>query len=437
MLLVSISTHHMSERCIECANQPKFDLQRKPCKKKAYLERNTMGQAIDSTGSAYNRSQPTWDNSLIQVDRGTPAGELLRRYWHPIAVAQEVGDLPLAVRVLGEDLVLFKTLEANFGLMYPRCVHRGTELIYGRVEERGIRCCYHGWLFDCEGVCIERPCEPAEKQHAPVPYRQPWYPIQVKYGLVFAYLGPPEEIPILPSYDIFEEVEEGYEIVADGTSIGTGGPQIMPCNWFQTHENVMDPFHVLVLHSSFSSEQFGSLMSIRPEIHWETTEHGIISHQYRTFPDGRILDRVTEVIQPTLRIVADPRLELFGRTNNISWTLPIDETNTRIFTVMTWPIDAERPWIGGMPMYAGKTWFELDDEGHQRFPGDYEAQVSQGAVTYHSEEHLASTDKGIALFRRQYKKAVQQVANGEDPPGIIRDETSVVSVRAGNFLPEH
>ena len=395
-----------------------------------------MATPSNYIGSAYERSVPTWDDTFIQVDRDTPSGELLRRYWHPIAVACELGDLPHAVRVLGEDLVLFKTPGENFGLMYPRCIHRGTELIYGRVEDRGIRCCYHGWLFDCEGVCVERPCEPQDQQQAPSHYRQPWYPVQERYGLVFAYLGPPTQIPLLPSYDIFESVEDGYEIVADGTSIGSGGPEVMPCNWFQTHENVMDPFHVLVLHSSFSGEQFGSLMSIRPEIEWQTTEHGVISHQYRTFPDGRVLDRVTEVIQPTLRIVADPTLQRFGRVDNISWTLPIDETNTKIFTAMKWPIGQDRPWIGGMPMYEGKTWFELDDEGHQRYPGDYEAQVSQGAVTLHSEEHLATSDKGIALFRRQYKKAVQQVADGEDPPGIMRSEPALVSVLAGNFLPE-
>lgn len=390
----------------------------------------------ETTGSAYDRPEGTFDDEIIQVDRGTPTGEMLRRYWHPIAVADEVGDLPESVRVLGEDLVLFKTPDERFGLVYPRCIHRGTELIYGRVEDRGIRCCYHGWLFDCEGNCIERPCEPPELQTPPAHYRQPWYPVQVKYGLVFAYMGPPDRQPLLPAYDILENVEDGYEIVPDGTSIGSGGPTIMPCNWFQTHENVMDPFHVLVLHSNFSTQQFGELMAIRPEITWETTEHGVISHQYRTFPDGRVLDRVTEVIQPTLRIVADPRLQRFGPGDNVSWTLPIDSTNTRIFTAMRWPVGEARPWIGGMPMYDGKTWFELDDEGHQRFPGDYEAQVGQGPVTLHSEEHLASSDKGVALFRRQFRAAVQAVERGEDPPGILREAPAIVNVRSGNFLPD-
>ncbi len=387
-------------------------------------------------GSAYDRPEPSYEEDLALVGRGTASGELLRRYWHPIAVADEVADLPLELTVLGEKLVLFRTSAGDFGLVYPRCIHRGTQLIYGRVEERGIRCCYHGWLFDTQGHCLERPCEPADKQTPPAHYRQPWYPVRERYGLVFAYLGPPDLEPVLPTYDILEDVAAGFELIADGTSIGSGGPVIMPCNWFQTHENVMDPLHVFVLHSNFSSQQFGELMAIRPEIEFESTQHGVLSHQYRKFPDGRVLDRVTEVIQPTLRIVADPTLNRFGPADNISWTLPIDDTNTRIFTAMKWP--EGEPFLIGTPrpMYGGKTWFELDEQGHQRFPGDYEAQVSQGEITWHSEEHLATSDKGIGLFRRQFRAAVRSVASGEDPPGILRDDDRPVRVRAGNFLPE-
>ena len=385
-------------------------------------------------GSAYDRPEPSFDADLSDVARVTPTGEMLRRYWHPIAVADEIGDLPRGVKVLGEDLVLFKTPNREFGLVYPRCIHRGTQLIYGRVEDRGIRCCYHGWLFDCEGRCVERPCEPPELESPPAHYRQPWYPVEEKYGLVFAYMGPPELKPLLPSYDILENVEDGMRLVADGTSIGSGGPRIMPCNWFQTHENVMDPFHVFVLHSNFSTQQFGEMMSILPEVSFEATEHGVISYQIRPYPDGSTLRRITEVILPNLRIVADPTLTRTGPGDNISWTLPLDETNTRIFTAMKWPEGEDFPWINGRPMYNGKTWFELSDEEHQRYPGDYEAQVSQGNITLHSEEHLASSDKGVALFRRKFRQAITDVANGKDPEGIRRGDNPLVRVRTGNFV---
>ncbi|MCZ6852988.1 MAG: aromatic ring-hydroxylating dioxygenase subunit alpha [Gammaproteobacteria bacterium] len=385
-------------------------------------------------GSAYDRPEPHFATDLSDVARGTPTGEMLRRYWHPIAVADEIGDLPQAIKALGEDLVLFKTPGGEFGLVYPRCIHRGTELIYGKVEDRGIRCCYHGWLFDCEGRCLERPCEPPELQAAPAHYRQPWYPVEEKYGLVFAYLGPLELKPNLPSYDILENVEEGMRLVADGTSIGSGGPDLMPCNWFQTHENVMDPFHVFVLHSNFSTQQFGEMMSILPKVNFATTEHGVISEQIRPYPDGSTLSRITEVILPNLRIVADPTLTRLGPGDNISWTLPLDETSTRIFTAIKWPEGEDFPWLNGRPMYNGKTWFDLSDEEHQRYPGDYEAQVSQGNITFHSEEHLASSDKGVALFRRKFRQAIQDVLDGKDPEGICRGDDGIVHVRTGNFV---
>ena len=385
-------------------------------------------------GSAYHRPEPNHYDVYADVDRNTATGEMLRRYWHPIAVAEDVSDLPYAVRVLGEDLVLFKTPSGEFGLVYPRCIHRGTQLIYGRVEDRGIRCCYHGWLFDTEGTCVERPCEPENNQTAP--RKQPWYPVEVRYGLVFAYMGPPDLKPPLPSYDILEDVPTGYRLVTDGDSIGAGGPDMMPCNWFQTHENVMDPLHVFVLHSSFSSQQFGDLMAIRPKVDFETTEYGVISHQYREYPDGRVLDRVTEVIQPTIRIVADPTLTRYGPGDMVAWTLPIDKTNTKIFTVMKWPEDEEPHSDNNLRMYGGKTWFELDDEGHRRFPGDFEAQVSQGPITLHSEETLATSDRGVAYFRKQFKEAVAAVNRGEDPVGTHRAAQGAVKVRCGNFLPD-
>ena len=133
-------------------------------------------------GSAYYLEPPTFDEDLVRVGRGTPGGELLRRYWHPVAVASEVKDLPVAIRALGEDLVLFRTTGGAFGLVHPRCCHRGTTLLYGRVEQQGIRCCYHGWLFGPEGHCLDQPCEPGggEKREN---YRQPWYPVQERYGL--------------------------------------------------------------------------------------------------------------------------------------------------------------------------------------------------------------------------------------------------------------
>lgn len=204
---------------------------------------------------------------------------MLRRYWHPVALASEIGDLPLQVRALGEDLILFKTPAGQFGLVHDRCAHRGTSLFYGKVEQRGIRCCYHGWLFDTEGRCVEQPCEPGGGEHREK-VRQPWYPVKELYGLIFAYMGPLALKPVLPRYDVLENVADDERLDANGNSIGSGGPFRMPCNWLQTHENVMDPWHVFVLHSSFSGDQFNKLMGARPDISFEYTPTGMISTQF-------------------------------------------------------------------------------------------------------------------------------------------------------------
>jgi nitrite reductase/ring-hydroxylating ferredoxin subunit len=116
-------------------------------------------------GSAYGRPAQHSNKLLTEVGPGTPCGELLRRYWHPIAPSAELRDLPRKVKILGEELVLFRDATGRAGLLYPRCKHRATSLFYGRIEPAGIRCCYHGWLFDVQGKCLEQPCEPDGGRH--------------------------------------------------------------------------------------------------------------------------------------------------------------------------------------------------------------------------------------------------------------------------------
>jgi phenylpropionate dioxygenase-like ring-hydroxylating dioxygenase large terminal subunit len=229
--------------------------------------------ASTQSGSAYDLPEPSYDAELVEVGRGKPCGELLRRYWHPIATVDEVKDLPLPVRILGEDLILFRTAAGNYGLVYPRCAHRGTSLAYGKIEENGIRCGYHGWLFDTEGRCLEQPCEPdgGLKRDS---YRQTWYPAVERYGLVFAYLGPLDRKPLLPRYDIIEDLAPDEQLNANGTFLGAD-PARYPCNWLQIHENAMDSWHVYILHSTFSNVQFHDLMAVRPEIRWEPTDDEI------------------------------------------------------------------------------------------------------------------------------------------------------------------
>ena len=383
------------------------------------------------TGTGYELPEPWSDPDLVEVERGTPTGELLRRYWHPFAIASDATGIPKKWRVLREDLILFRDGQGRPGLVHDRCCHRGTTLYYGKVEDDGIRCCYHGWLFDVEGRVLDMPCE-VEGGRYNDRYRQPWYPVVDYHGMLFTYMGPPDRKPVFPTYDVFDEVPDGWEIVADDNNIGLHGDPT-PCNWFQTHENVMDPFHVFVLHAGFSGNQFVAEMASMPEVSWEFTDVGVKSHQDRVLDDGRFFHRVTEVVMPNVRIVASPFVEFEGQATSVAWTLPISRTETKIFTLM------KRP--AGPPQrratYGGKRWEELTEDEHQQMPGDYEAQVGQGAVTRHSEEQLSGSDRGVTMFRHVWKGGLSAVAAGEDPVFVVRRlGEHHYSVRAGNYIGE-
>ena len=380
------------------------------------------------TGTAYGRPQPTYRSELAQVGAGTPMGELLRRYWHPVGLAADAGATPRLVRVLGEDLILFRDGKGRAGLLYPRCAHRGTSLYYGKIEPRGIRCCYHGWLYDVEGHCLEQPCEEGGGPRRDR-IRQPWYPVQERYGIAFAYMGPPQKKPPLPRYDCLEELAPGELIEPDDSSIGSGGPQIVPCNWFQHWENVVDPFHVPVLHGSFSGTQFTELMGIMPKVAFSSTSRGVKVESWRELGDGKVHHRITEAVCPTLRVVPNPRVERYQKVESLGWVLPIDDTHYRIYTAGR---VTERGALQKIrSRQGGKRWEELSAPEHREFPGDYEAQTGQGAITLHSEEHLATSDKGIALLRRFMEAQLRAVAEGGDPAGV-NDE--YVRFDAGNYL---
>jgi nitrite reductase/ring-hydroxylating ferredoxin subunit len=383
------------------------------------------------TGTAYGLRLGQPLNELAQVGPGTPYGEVLRRYWHPVAKVEDATTRPISLRVLGEELVLFRTRKGKPGLLHPRCIHRGASLFYGGVEEEGIRCCYHGWVFDTEGHCLEQPCEPELGLHRDR-VRQPWYPVEEQYGLIWAYLGPPEKKPVLPRYDTLEELADDEQLIVNDQGVGGGGPAQLDFNWLQHWENVMDPFHVPILHARFSGNQFTPEMALIPEVSYEYTPLGVRSIQMRELGDGRQLRRVTEVIFPNLRVVASPKLSS-GQTNMIGWVVPMDDTNFRIFTVAR---DADPDFLAKLrSTHEGKPWKELTDLEHQRLPGDYEAQKSQGPISLHSEDHLTTTDQGIAMIRRMMAKQHRAVAAGGDPVGVNFDEAErLVRIEGGNYF---
>ena len=196
-------------------------------------------------GGYLHREVPKEDEALTHVGPGTPCGEYFRRFWQPVAFSQDLKDLPLAIRILGEDMVLFRDQSGRVGLLELHCSHRGTSLEFGLIAERGIRCCYHGWLYDVDGKVLETPGEPASSTLKDRLFHGA-YPIHEYGGLVFAYMGPPDKQPAFPIYDCYQI--QGCRAVA-------GVNHIMACNWLQIEENQVDPVHTAFLHSTVSGRQ--------------------------------------------------------------------------------------------------------------------------------------------------------------------------------------
>ncbi len=400
------------------------------------LLNDTAPELTDAKGRAYGRQAGVPDELLMQVGPGTPMGEYLRRFWHPVAVSAEVDTTPKKVRIMGEDLVLFRDGKGRVGLLYPHCMHRGTSLYYGRVEEEGIRCCYHGWLFRVNGECLDQPCEPGGGQRKEVA-RQPWYPTQEKYGLVFAYMGPAYKQPEMPRFSHMETLAEGESYEVDNSGFGgyndLNAPSIVPCNWLQDFGNVMDPYHVQVLHSTFSGVQFSEKFISMPKVEWSYTDTGVIYHAYRGLDNGRTLTRINSVFMPNISAV--PRVDASeGQAPGLGWYVPVDDHNHTTFWVSKVTEETRGKLYRGMAMHNGKYWTELSEQERQKYPGDAEAQTGQGSQPRHSEWHLATSDRGISMVQRMLKNELKKVQQGEDPIGVIFDpDAPLIEVKSGNY----
>ena len=327
---------------------------------------------MDSSGHGYGRIGvvPEEDKALTHVGFGTPMGELLRRYWQPVALSAELAKEPKPVRILGEDVVVFRDRRGRAGLLGAHCIHRGTPLAYGAIEDGGLRCCYHGWLFDTEGRCLDRPREPSDSGDKDK-VRQPWYPVREYGGLVFAYMGPPDKIPELPIYDIW--LQEGFELVAY-RNVSRG--EVAECNWLQIQENASDPFHTYVLHSRHSGLQFTGAFSARPQLDFRRTPISVQYIREATLPNGNLFHRVGENFVPNARSLP-PQTET-GETPHrapgrfIGWWVPVDDTHTIGFHIEAVPV------IGGTP--DGSVWKDAAPRPVKQIPRG--AAVLRGYATF-------------------------------------------------------
>ena len=358
--------------------------------------------------------QPPEDAELTHVAPGSPGGEYLRRFWHPVALESEVTDIPLALRVLGEDLVLFRGLDGTYGLLHRRCAHRGASLEYGKCEHRGLRCCYHGWLYAPDGELLEAPGEPPD---TPLPrnVRQGAYPVEVVAGIVFAYLGPTAHCPVFPVYDTFS--------VPDTRRIPYAFHY--PCNWLQVVENAMDPVHAVFLHTRNHGPSFSETWGQLSIKEYHAVEDGFYYTNARRVGDN-IWVRVHHVILPNMTqagavlSIDGKSTKYFGRPSFTRWVVPADNENTR---VLAWAnfgerSDAQREdWMTPrmIEIIEGAEPRDRPRAEALRKPGDYEAFVSQGRITRHAAEHLGTSDKGVALFRRRLRDDIRAVVDGDRP----------------------
>ena len=370
------------------------------------------------------------ENELVtRVGPGTAGGELLRRYWQPAALAEELpmGGPPLPVRLMGEDLVLFRDEQGSSGLLGLHCSHRGADLSYGRIEDGGIRCLYHGWLYDVHGRCLEQPGEPVGSTfHERI--RQPAYPCVEMAGLILTYMGPGQP-PLVPNYE-FLRADEPHVVASKA---------FQECNYLQGNEGNIDPVHHSFLHLRLDAEEETQMdyygQSKSPIIETEETNFGVRIYAIRPLDAERNFIKITNFIYPNLSAIT-------GHPDgySINWHVPVDDTHHWKYNLTfrrTQPVSGRERGqgrtadTGYVPLRTKANRFLQDRESMKTkffsgLGGDFLADdgcVTQGAgpIQDRTQEHMGYTDKGIAAARKALLRAVQAVQAGHEAPGVARD----------------
>ncbi len=376
------------------------------------------------------------NDRLTRIGSGTPMGELLRRYWLPVRpLAQLLERRVLAVRILGEELVLFRTLDGELGLVEERCPHRMTQLKYGYPDVAGLRCCYHGWMFSPSGQCLDTPLE-APNSNLKERIKIKSYPVKEMGGLVWAYLGP-EPIPLLPPWDLFVVPNAIRQI----------GVMELPCNWLQAQENTGDPTHSAILHGSYfkyilktqgepGTEALAARMKLAEGIEslWvEPTQFGLRKGIKYSQALGALRDYSSEhstAIFPFFTQTGGP-----GQVRQeIQIRVPIDDTNTYHINYgcflglngITAPGQQLIPWYE-VPLYHEDGTPVLNCILCQ----DAHAWIAQGPVTDRTKEHLGRTDAPVVFLRKQFEEQLQALEAGRDPMNVFRDPHSLPEMLHG------
>lgn len=352
------------------------------------------------------------NNILTQVGPGTPMGDYLRRYWMPVAGTAEfetIGTKP--IRLLGEDLVLYKDLSGTYGLVDRHCPHRRADLSYGFVEHKGIRCNYHGWLMDEKGDCIEQPYEDTVNPKNPLKAKCKIaaYPVRELSGLLWAYMGP-APAPELPVYEAFTWTNGFVEVVTSD----------VPCNWFQCQENSIDPVHFEWMHDNWSVRQRGGSPDNYAPKHLKVA--------FDEFNEGFVYKRVREGQSEQEEMWTVGRVFLwplgFYLGEHFEWRVPVDDKNTLSITWFYCRVPKEQePYVQKrIPHWHGP--IKRDDgrwiDSHV-INQDIVAWVGQGPVSDRTKETLGASDRGISMIRNRFFEELEAMQAGAEPKGVIRD----------------
>ena len=365
---------------------------------------------------------------LTQVGRGTEMGELMRRYWHPVAATAELEDRPTkALRILGEDLVLYRDKSGTYGLIERFCPHRRVDLSYGIPEEHGLRCMYHGWMMDETGQCIEQPFE--ETVHPDGRFKEKvkidGYPVQEMGGLLFAYMGP-QPTPFLPVWDPFQWDDAVHDV----------GITTLDCNWLQCMENSLDPVHVEWLHRFYTNYQQAfsrDLLATMPpriphkEIGFDVFDHGIIKR--------RVLEGYTKESDDwkTGHPILFPQILYVGgfQSKTLQYRVPIDDEHTLHFIYYSWRVAPGQP-VPKQDRIPYKYVPHRDASGNYntKFTVDQDkmAWETQGPIAKRYLERLGKSDIGVIFYRKLLTEQMQIVADGGEPMNVFRTQEAAQNI---------
>ncbi len=397
-------------------------------------------------------------NDLItRVGAGTGAGELMRRYWQPAALVAELeGERPIVpVRLLGQNFVIFRDEAGRVGMLDRDCPHRGADLAFGRLENGGLRCAFHGWLFAADGRCLETPAEPVTSKLCQN-IRQRAYPVVEKNGILFAWLGEGEP-SAFPELDCF--------LAPDAYTFAFKG--LIECNWLQALEVGIDPAHASFLHRFFEDEEVsqsygkqfrgasaGTTIPMtqilreydRPVINVERTEYGLRIIALRELDGERTHVRVTNQVFPHAFVIP-----MSSEMTITQWHVPVDDETCywyAIFTSYAKPVDkakmtAQRLELYELPKYVSRKnkandyGFDPHEQKHETYTGmgtdinvhDQWAVESMGRIQDRTREHLGQSDKAIIQYRRVLREQIEKVRGGGGEPLMYLDAKSARAIQ--------